>query len=84
MERVAARWLSLAMKGSYPHLAAILDRLDPIEKDSGQGKEVLRGITLELTAQDGSSTSITLGSTQAPAQQELAPRDVELELPGAT
>lgn len=81
MDRLAKKWLTMAMKGSYPHLAAILERLDPIEKDSGQQREVLRGITLELTAQDGSSASLTLNSTQAEQQQALAPRDVELEPP---
>lgn len=66
MDRIAARWLSLAMKGSYPHLQAILDRLDPIEKDQDQGKTILQGLKLEITA---GGASLTMGQATLQPQQ---------------
>lgn len=78
MDRLAKKWLTMAMKGSYPHLAAILERLDPIEKDTGQqGKTVLQGLRLDFA--DGST--LTLGQQESNVQQ-LGPREVELEPQG--
>lgn len=70
MDRLAARWLSLAMRGSYPHLQAILERIDPIEKDQDQGKTILQGLKLEITA-GGASLTMGQATLQPQHTQEL-------------
>lgn len=70
MSAVAKRWVSLAKKGHAGAFQAILDRLDPIEKDSTQGKTILEGLKLELTA-GGASLTMLSASTQPTTPQAL-------------
>jgi|SRR5688572_26809579 len=57
-ERLVARWVRAAEKGSAQHLAMILERLYPVPQDSAQGKQVLTGLRLELRVGDGPVTHV--------------------------
>jgi hypothetical protein len=81
VRRLVETWWEAACNGDSKAREQILERLDPIEKDSAQGKVILEGLRLELTAHDGSTTTLSMGSTQVPEQQALSAREVELEPP---
>ena len=66
MDRIAQRWVSLALKGSYPHLNALLERLYPVEAAAG-GKQALEAIRLELGPGQASVTLLRGLQGQLPA-----------------
>ena len=59
MSALAKRWVQLAKKGNSTALAAILERLYPVEKDGGEGRQILTGIKLELSAGKTTATIMT-------------------------
>ena len=80
-EALVARWLRLAMRGSWPHLQGILDRLDPLDDHGAGGRVVLEGLKLELTDR-GASLTMVKGEPKSLPQADLASRRDELGTPG--
>jgi hypothetical protein len=76
MPALAKRWIALAKKGNATALAAILERLDPVEKDPMAGRIILQGIKLELSTEDGAKASLIM---QQAAGELPGPSDARVD-----